>query len=332
MPGRPVFTRRRRADSAEVAAVVVVGVLAAVLVLGGGWIALRPPPSLPPGPWTIGLDMPLSGPAAFRGLPIQNAVKMAIDEVNASGGVGGSQLRLDSRDDAGTPPKSQDPDRGATNANAFVADPRMIAMIGPAASGVAHSEIPITNAAGLLQCSPANSDPGLTKPRDGALDLRSAAPERINYIRTAPADDIQNPAIASFMYNDLGARTALVVDDTGDGRAIADGVDAAFKALGGTVVRRALNPGSDPSSLLDSISASGDAPGAVFFGGFADTGAPELRIAMKDHGLAFGAVRELGRDRRIRGRRWLVRPEGRRGRSRVVSGSRVAAAREGGLR
>src|SRR4029077_6534336 len=164
--------------------------------------------------------------------------RMAIDEANASGGVTGAQLRLESRDDGGAPPQNQDPDRGAANATAFVADPQVIAMIGPASSPVAHSEIPITNAGGLLQCSPANTDTGLTKPRAGALDLRSAAPTRINYVRTAPADDIQGPAIASFMYSDLGARTALVVDDTGDGREIADEVDSAFRGLGGTVVRR----------------------------------------------------------------------------------------------
>ena len=78
------------------------------------------------------------------------------------------------------------PKRGAHNTKAFVADPRVIAMVGPARSPIATAEIPITNAAGLLQCSPANTNPGLTKPRYGALDLRAAAPERINYIRTAP--------------------------------------------------------------------------------------------------------------------------------------------------
>ena len=71
-------------------------------------------------------------------------------------------------------------------------------MVGPAQSPVAMAEIPITNRAGLLQCSPANTNPGLTKPRDGALDLRSAFPTRINYIRTAPSDDIQGPALPRF--------------------------------------------------------------------------------------------------------------------------------------
>src|SRR6478735_33109 len=83
---RQTRARRRRRRAATVA---VVGGVAIVLVVGAVWIALRPPPSLPPGPWAIGLDMPLSGPAEFRGVPIENAVRMAIDEANASGGVTG---------------------------------------------------------------------------------------------------------------------------------------------------------------------------------------------------------------------------------------------------
>ena len=62
----------------------------------------------------------------------------------------------------------------------MVADPHVIAMIGPWGSAVAAAEVPVTNKAGLLQCSPSNTSPELTKPRYGALDLRSAYPDRIN--------------------------------------------------------------------------------------------------------------------------------------------------------
>jgi len=158
-------------------------------------------------------------------------------------------------------------------------------MIGPSASNVAGSQIPITNRAGLLQCSPSNTLTGLTKPRYGALDLRSTYPTRINYIRLAPVDDIQGPASASFAFNDLDARDALVVDDAGDaGREIADAFEQAFKKLGGRTVRRALNPGADPVPVLQPLSAIFGAQTIVFFGGFTDTGAPELRRAMVTQG------------------------------------------------
>ena len=266
--------------------VIGAGAAAGLAALALAWAISRPAAGLPPGPWTIGLDMPLSGNVAFLGGPMQDAVQLAIDEANAAGGIGGATLKLDARDDAGSD-GSEDPDLGAANATAFAADPRVIAMIGPSSSGVATSQIPITNTAGLLQCSPANTRSGLTKPRFGALDLRAAYPTRINYVRLAPADDIQGPASASFAFNDLGAREALVVDDAGDiGREIADFFEQAFKKLGGTTVRRALNPGADPVPVLEPLSGTLGPQTIVFFGGFSGTGAPELRKAMVDEGHA----------------------------------------------
>ncbi len=278
-PGTMGGARSRRMPRAARIGLVVAIPIVVVGVVLFGWIALRPPAGLPTGTWKVGLDMPLSGAVAGGGIPMRNAVALAIDEANAAGGIGGARLALDAHDDA-SPARPQDPEAGAVNVRAMVADPRVVAMVGPRSSGVAAAQIPITNQAGLLQCSPANSDPGLTKPRDGALDLRSAFPTRISYIRTAPADDIQGPALASFVFHDLGASTTLVVDDAGDGRQIADQFSAAYGKLGGTVVRRALNPGADPASVLDPLSASDGAPTAVFFGGFTPTGAPEVRAAM----------------------------------------------------
>jgi branched-chain amino acid transport system substrate-binding protein len=250
-----------------------------------GWTALRGAAGLPPGTWKIGLDMPLTGDSAFRGVPMRNAVMLAIDQANAAGGTGGAQVALVAYDDR-SPTNPQDDATGAANASAMVADPGIFAMVGPASSQVATSQIPITNRAGLLQCSPSNSRPGLTKPRDGALDLRAAFPTRINYVRTAPSDDIQGPALASFIYSDLAVKRTLVIDDTDQGRDIADAFSAAFGKLGGTVVRRAMNPGADPASVLEALSAPSDAPTAVFFGGFTHTGAPELRAAMVAGGHA----------------------------------------------
>ncbi|MEO8228967.1 MAG: ABC transporter substrate-binding protein [Chloroflexota bacterium] len=274
--------RRRRALAAGGAILVSVALVVGLLA----WTQLRSAVGLPPGPWTIGLDMPLTGEAAFRGIPVRNAVELAIDDVNRAGGIGGSQLVLDPRDNGAEVQGGHDPARGTANVTALTSDPRTLAVIGPWASRVAADEIPITNAAGLLQCSPANTWPQLTKPRYGALDLRASHPDRINYIRTAPADDIQGVALASFVFRDLAAKVTLVVDD-GDfgGRDIADGFSAAYQKLGGSVVRRTLNPGADPTSVIGPLSGA-DAPTAVFFGGFTDTGAAGVRTAMTAAGKA----------------------------------------------
>ena len=59
-------------------------------------------------------------------------------------------------------------------------DPAVIGVVGPYNSAVAKVQIPISNAAGLLQCSPANTNQGLTKPEFGGLDLRTTNPDKIS--------------------------------------------------------------------------------------------------------------------------------------------------------
>ena len=270
---------------------LIAGLLGAAVLAGGaavlGWGALHRP-GLPPGSWTIGLDLPLSGKAASRGEPMRNAAQLAIDATNTAGGILGSQLKLDIYDDAGETPNGQDPERGAANARSMIDDSNTIAMIGPSGSSVAYKVLPSTNAAGLFECSPANTLPELTKPRYGALDLRSAYPNRINYVRLAPSDDIQPIALASFAFRDLPSRVALVIDDTGDGRDIADAFAEEYANLGGIVIRKALNGGADPMTLLAPAADIAISPDVVFFAGYTETGGASLRQAMEEAGM--GAV------------------------------------------
>lgn len=264
--------RSRRVLAAAVA-------LAALAALAAALFLFRPAGALPPGPWTVGVQVPL-GDNRFRGQPMLNGVQLAVDEANATGGVGGSQLVLDVRDD--------DAKKAAADAQGLVDDPRVVADVGPSGSNDAESVIPITNRAGLLECSPSNTRPGLTKPGYGADKLRSANPDRNNYIRLATSDDIQGPAAASFAYRDQAARTALVIDDTDMGYEVAESFKASFESLGGTVVRRALNPGADPATVLEPLTSpppSGTI-GAVYFGGFTDTGGAAVRQAMVAAGFA----------------------------------------------
>ena len=107
---------------------------------------------------------------------------------------------------------------------------------------------------------------------------------RAPVVRLAPADDIQAIALASFAYHDLAARYALVIDDAGAGRAIADPFEEDFTQLGGRTLRRALNPGDDPGTVLVSLAEPFNPPDLIFFGGLTDTGAVDVRLAMADAG------------------------------------------------
>ena len=124
----------------------------------------------------------------------------------------------------------------------FAADPAVMGVVGPFNSSVAKVQIPISNEAGLLQCSPANTNPDLTKGAAG-LELRAKAPDKINYVRVATTDDIQGPAVAQFAINKLGLKTVAIIDDTETyGKGIADAFAAEWTKLGGDGCRSRRRP------------------------------------------------------------------------------------------
>ena len=72
--------------------------VAAMLSLGcAAWAAL------PDGNVRVGVVMPTSGTLAYDGGLTLNGVKMAVDEINAAGGVSGHKVELFIEDSAGVP-------------------------------------------------------------------------------------------------------------------------------------------------------------------------------------------------------------------------------------
>jgi len=283
----PARRSRWQRLSRRVRIAVVAGAGALVLGLGVlGWAALRPS-GLPAGPWRIAVSLPLTGDLAgeetLGGAAMRDAVKLAVDEANAEGGIGDASIELAEFDAARDEELAFERADAVSTITDIVNDPRVVAVVGPLSSFLAMQQIPVTNEAGLLQCSPSATGPWLTKPRDGALDHRAAAPDRINFVRPVAADDINATAMADFAFNDLGVERVLVVDDWFD-IGVADNFDRAYQEEGGQVVRRTLNEDAEPATVLEPWSVAGSPPEAVFFGGFTDSGGPQLRLALADAG------------------------------------------------
>ena len=272
--GRRRLSRRGRAALVGGAALLVAA------AVGIGWFAMQPSTGLPSGPWTIGVHMPISGDRASEGIAVRNAVQLAVDQANEAGGVEGVELAVKAHDTG----VDDDPARGAAAANRMAGDPRTIAAVGPFTSPVAGSTIPITNRAGLLECSPSNSYPGLTKPEHGALEFRAAHPDRINYVRLSPSTDVQARALAAFVTHDLDAESALVIADP-EWQVETTEFVRAFTALGGQVAKAKLTAGTSPATALGPLDDT-SAPDAVVFAGhtFSRPGAAEVRRAMREAG------------------------------------------------
>ena len=224
----------------------------------------------------IGTELPMSGAETANGEPTANGVKLAIKQANAKSTVPGYTLDINVQDDAVN--GAHDPQQGATNMHTLVADTSVVGVVGPFNSSVAQAEIPISNAAGLTQCSPANTNTGLTYPPDSA-QYRPNNPDKINYIRVAAPDSIQGPAGADYVYNDLGAKSVYILDDTETfGVGVGDTFAKQFKADGGTVTKRDSAPKSTTDYTPLFTAAAAAKPAAVYLAGTTPTG---MGLALK---------------------------------------------------
>jgi branched-chain amino acid transport system substrate-binding protein len=213
-----------------------------------------------------------------NGQPTLNGVLIAVTEWNATNP--GYVVQTNVQDDAFN--GVHDPQIGANNANTLVSDPTVMGMVGPFNSNVARAQIPITNEFGLAQCSPANTAVDLTK--EGSELHRPQNPDKRNYFRVATPDDVQGPAGAQWAYNDLGARNALVIDDTeAFGEGVANTFSAEFEALGGTIAQRVGNDFETNQSFSAILTGAPAGFDVVYFGGTQVTGGGQLR---KDMGAA----------------------------------------------
>lgn len=154
------------------------------------------------GKLTIGSVLPETGNLAFLGPPEFAAVELAVEEINAAGGVLGQEVGYVPGDsgDTSTDIANQTVDAGiAAGVDAF---------IGAASSGVSFTFIDKLVENCKIHFSPANTSPDFTDYADGGL-----------YFRTAPSDVLQGRVLADLMIAE-GATSAVFMalqDPYGEG-------------------------------------------------------------------------------------------------------------------
>lgn len=136
-------------------------------------------------PLIIGTLLPLTGNLAFLGPPEVAGARLAVQEINETGGVLGQPVQLVEGDsgDASTDTASQTVSR-LLNENVDV-------IVGAASSGVSLTVIDAITRAGVVQISPANTSDQFTTYNDSGL-----------YFRTAPPDTLQARALSDLIIND----------------------------------------------------------------------------------------------------------------------------------
>ncbi|MGB4265837.1 MAG: ABC transporter substrate-binding protein [Limnochordia bacterium] len=85
----------------------------------------------------IGLITSLTGPVSTYGQSVRNAVQMAVDEINAAGGINGNKINLIVRDDKGDATE-------AANVTRYFIDREQVALIvGPVITPCVMASAPI---------------------------------------------------------------------------------------------------------------------------------------------------------------------------------------------
>ncbi|WP_238122956.1 MULTISPECIES: ABC transporter substrate-binding protein [unclassified Xanthobacter] len=105
----------------------------------------------------LGYMMAKSGPYVSLANTNEIAVDMAVEEINAKGGINGRKIKVVKFDTAG------DPKQATTAVRSFAKDAGALAVIGPFSSSEVRTTFPVGEREGISQMSMASSAPGLTK-------------------------------------------------------------------------------------------------------------------------------------------------------------------------
>ncbi|MGY1623382.1 ABC transporter substrate-binding protein [Geodermatophilus sp. SYSU D00965] len=168
-----------------------------------------------PEPLIIGTLLPETGNLAFLGPPEIAAAQLAVNDINAAGGVLGQQVQLIQRDSGDTTTDI------ATQSVDALLQAGANAIIGAASSGVSLTVIDTITGAGVLQFSPANTSDQFTTYNDNGL-----------YFRTAPPDTLQAEALADLIIEDGNNTVGILALNDPYGTGLAENVKNNLVAAG----------------------------------------------------------------------------------------------------
>ncbi len=163
-------------------------------------------------------SLPLDSGNDQRAVSMKQAIDMAIEEKGSAVFDSLSYpLRHVPMDDTIPETGSWDTGKEAENARAAIKEHDCIAYIGTFNSGAAKIAIPILNRVQMAMISPGNTYPGLTKPNTGIGDepwiYSPLGPNKRNFCRVVPADDLQAPAAAQYAAEKLGVKKVFIFHD-----------------------------------------------------------------------------------------------------------------------
>lgn len=171
------------------------------------------------GALTIGGLLPQTGDLSFLGPPEEAGAQLAVADINAAGGVLGSDVTWIPGDSGDADPDVANPTVDShLGAGADV-------ILGAAASGISLNVIDKITGACVIHFSPANTSPQFTDYDDDDM-----------YFRTAPSDILQGQVLADMMVEDGVASAAILARQDSYGEGLLQYTQIPFEDQGGEVV------------------------------------------------------------------------------------------------
>ncbi len=219
----------------------------------------------------IGHEVALTGPNATWGQSEANALQMIVDKINKEGGVNGAQIQVVAYDNRA------DKLEAVNVAKRLVEQDKVVAIIGPAQSGVTNAIREVTNSAKVPLVATTATNPTVTVQEDGTV---------VPYtFRVCFIDPFPGTVAAQFAAKDLKFTKAATLYDVGDeySQFLAKYFSEAFVKAGGQMVaEEAFRSGElDFRAQLGKIKEAG--PEIIF-----------IPTMQKEAALAAKQARDLG--------------------------------------
>jgi branched-chain amino acid transport system substrate-binding protein len=216
----------------------------------------------------VGHVASLTGDTASFGQSADRGMKLAIEEINAAGGVLGRPLALITEDDRSVTEEAR------SAAQKLLQRDRVVALLGEVASSRSLAAAPEAQRARVPMISPASTNPKVTAVGDYVF-------------RTCFIDPFQGAVMARFAAQELGARrVAILLDYKQDySVGLADYFRRTFRELGGEIVADERYTSGDIEFRAQLTTLRAAKPDAIFVPGY-----------YTEVGLIAKQARELGID------------------------------------
>lgn len=209
----------------------------------------------------LGHLAPQSGPFATMVKSVTTPVEMALEEINAAGGVNGAPVKLAVRDDGA------DQAIAAAALDQLLESDKVDVVLGPSSSAATLAILDKVKTSGVLTCGGSATAAALSTADSGGY-----------FFRTAPPDGFQGPALAEVMLKDGRSKPAIIARNdsygAGLGRSVSDSLIKGGAQVSGGVITYDPAGTSFEAEVQRVVDA---APDSVVVLGFPDDGAKIIK-------------------------------------------------------